>query len=121
MSERTLHERVEQKRGFNYIRLKSGRLLSFWDAHAEAKRAHTALATALSRSFKLATDDDLEYLDWLVASLEEHIGAVRGAMDKRLATLSQRDRIALLRHTEGRTPEEAEAFRRKADELEARL
>jgi hypothetical protein len=55
--------------------------------------------------------DDLEHY---VAALRAHLGELHGKH-------STRERIALLRDTSGRTPEEAEAFLRKADELERGL
>lgn len=122
MSERTFHERPVVIRGYKYIRLKSGRLLTFWDAIEAADRADTDLVRAVSRALKLATHDwDLERIEWFIDGLESWIGAVRGELEKRRGTKTQEERIALLRNTTGRTPEEAEAFRRKADELEARL
>jgi hypothetical protein len=123
MSRGTLYERVEERRGFKFIRLKSGRLLSFWDAHSEAVRARPALGTAISRMFKLVGDEpfDQERLEWFVEQLEDYVAVLRTEIDKVRGVRSTQERIALLRNTTGRTPEEAEAFTRKADELERRL
>jgi hypothetical protein len=122
MSDRTFYERVEESRGFKFIRLKSGRLLSFWEAIRAAERANTSLARAVSRAFKLADDDyDLERLRWLIENLEAYVGAIRKELDKRQGVKSQKERIALLRNTAGRSPKEARAFNSKADELERRL
>lgn len=122
MSERTFYERPETIRGYKYIRLKSGRLLTFWEAVTAGERAETDLMRAVSRAFKLADDDwDLERIEYRIDGLERWIAAVRAEIAKRRGVQNQRERIALLRNTTGRTPEEADAFRRKADELEARL
>lgn len=50
-----------------------------------------------------------------------YVGAVRTHLDELRGNVTKRERIALLRNTDGRTPEEAAAFRRKADELEQAL
>lgn len=129
MSQRTLYERVERIRGYNYIRNKAGDLLGFWDTLTAVDRAHTALATAMSRAFKLAIanakDDpdhyDLERLDSALWNLEDYLRHMRGELDREMGVVGLRERIALLRNVDGRTPEEAEAFRRKADELQQRL
>lgn len=123
MSARTLYERVEERNGYKFIRLKSGRIMSFWDAHTDAERARTDLGRAVSRMFKLAPDEefDVERLDWFIENLEDYARHLRAEMDKTHGARSAKERIALLRNVEGRTPDEAEAFRRKADELEQRL
>ena len=123
MSERTLYERVETTPlGYKYIRLKSGRTISFFEAIRAAESAHTSLGRAISRAFKLADDDfDLERLEWLVDNLAIHVGAIRKEIEKRRGVKTQEERIALLRNTAGREPAEAEMFARKADELERRL
>lgn len=122
MSERTARERPETIRGYRYIRLKSGRLVSFWDMVEVIERAQTDLGRALSRAIKLASDDwDLERVESRLDALDEHLGAVRAYLDEMRGNVTKRERIALLRNTTGRTPEEAEAFRQKADELERDL
>ena len=129
MSQRTLYERVEELGGHKYISLKSGRRLSFWDAIRELETADTDLNRAFSRAFKLAgTNNDselaayeLERLEDRLRRLEWDLSTWRREMDERLGTRSQRERIALLRNLSGRTPAEAAAFNRKADELERRL
>lgn len=123
MSSRTLHERVEERNGFKFIRLKSDRLISFWDAMSAVDHAHTALGTAISRAFKLLGEDDydLERLEWKIDHLESHIGAIRKEIERLRGVKDRRERIALLRNTDGRSREEAAAFMAKADELERRL
>lgn len=123
MSPNTIYERVEQRGGFKFIRLKSGRVLSFWNAMTEAERANTALHTAVSRAFKLARGDDweLEHLESFIDNLEDYVRAIRTEIEKVRGIKTKQDRIALLRNTAGRTPEEAAEFNRKADELERRL
>lgn len=130
MSERTFYERVEKRGGFKFIRLKSGRMITFSEAHGFAKAAESALATAVSRMFKLAgptsgdpelTDWDLERIEWFIDEVASYLTAVRTEIEKRRGVKSQEERIALLRNVGGRSPEEAAAFTRKADELERRL
>lgn len=122
MRDRTLYERVETVRGIKFIRLKSGRLLSFWDAMDAADNADSDLVRAVSRAFKLAAHDwDLERIEWFIDTIESWTGAVREELEKRRGVKTKEERIALLRNTNGRTPEEAEAFHRKADELEEQL
>lgn len=128
MSERTFYERVETFRSFHYIRLKSGRRITFWDALKAADRAETDLVRAFSRAFKLASavggedgDWDLERVQWFVEGVQRWCEAALETIAEKRGVRSQEERIALLRNTSGRTPEEAEMFKRKADELEARL
>lgn len=115
-------ERVVEMRGFKYIKLKSGRFVTFWNMIDAAESAHTDLARAISRAFKLVDNDyDLERLQWLAERLEEHAHHLMQEIEKRRGVKTQQERIALLRNTSGRTPEEAEAYRRKADQLEAEM
>lgn len=126
---RRVFERVEELRGHKYITLKSGRRLTYWNAIDAVQTALTDTYRAYSRALKLAgTNNDpalaayeLERFDSRVSELEEYTGALRVEIDRRLGVKSQRERIALLRNTSGRSPEEAAAFARKADELERRL
>lgn len=122
------YDRVEKVGQFKYIKLKSGRMLSWTDTLTAIDYAHTALATAISRCFKLLPDKDVEWyeydlemLEWKIDHLESHIGAVRKEIEKLRGVKSKEERIALLRSTSGRTPEEAELFHRKADELEKKM
>lgn len=113
---------VVERGGYKFFKLKSGRLVTFWDMHRAAERAHTELRRAVSRAFKIAYDDyDLERLDWFLEDTESYLHHVRGEIEKRRGVRTQEERIALLRNTDGRTPDEAAAFHRKADELEAAL
>lgn len=129
MSNRTANERPVMIRGHAFIRMKSGRHLTFWDCLGEAERADTDLHRAISRAFKLALADadadireyNLERLEWLIDSLENYAGALRERLGKHRTVHDTRERVSLLRNVEGRTPEEAAEFLRKADELEGRL
>lgn len=129
MSERTLHERVVEAHGHKYIKLKSGRLVGFWQVLDAAERARTDLGRACSRAFKLAvanTDPDLaeydlERLEWFVDGVDEWARSMRQAINDRRGVKTKEERIALLRNTTGRTPAEAEAFQRKADQLQVAL
>jgi hypothetical protein len=118
----TANERPVERGGFKFIRLKSGRLLSFWECIVEAENSHTPMVRAVSRAFKLARDDDdLERIEWFIEHLEEYTAALRRHMDKQRGTLSKQDRIKRLRNTTGRTPGEAALFNEKADQLERAL
>ena len=115
-------ERVTVTNGLKFLKLKSGRFVSFWNMLDAAESAHTDLARCLSRAFKLAGDDyDLERLEWFVERLEGHTHALRHEIEKRRGIKTREERIALLRNTSGRTPEEAAAYRAKADALEAAM
>jgi hypothetical protein len=122
MATRRLHERVVEIRGFKYIRLASDRLVTAWEMHEAAKRAHSDLTRAVSRMLTLASSDyDLEQLDTLVKDWQSYLDHVLGEIEVRRGRRTQEERIARLRDTTGRTPAEAEAFRRKADQLEASM
>lgn len=122
MSERLLHERIIEMRGYKYIKLKSGRLITFWDSLQAAERAESDLVRSISRAFKLVDDDyNLERLEWFVERLETYVHHLAKEIEKRRGIKTKEERIALLRNASGRTPEEADLYRRKADELEARL
>jgi hypothetical protein len=119
--------------GFKYIQMPSGKLYSFGDAIHAADLAETAFARAIHRAFELRSDwpgqperaayieMDYESIEWALDSMESYIVAARERLDKERGVKSQEERIALLRNTSGRTPEEAEAFQKKADELERKL
>lgn len=119
--------------GFKYIRFPSGKLYSFYDAVHGADVAETAFARAISRAFKLIPDwtgeqdrasyreMDYERIEWALDSMEACLRAVREYLDKQRGIKKVEERIALMRNTAGRTPEEAAEFRRKADQLESKL
>lgn len=122
MREETARETPEEIRGHLYIRLKTGRLVTFWDMIDAAEAAETPLVRAISRASKLARDDwDLDRIEARLESLEEYIHAVRAHLRELRGDTATRKKISHLRNTTGRTREEAEAFRRKASELERRL
>lgn len=134
MSERTFWERAEAIGGHHYIRLKGGRLVGFWDMISAAESAQTSMERAVSRAFKLAVADDsgrqagdilrgydMERLEWFIDTLESYVSAMRIVIEKQRGTRTEEERIAQLRNTTGRTPEEAAAYLRKADQLEAAL
>lgn len=126
MSSQTLHEHVVERHGHKYIRLKSGRLVSFWEMVTAFERAQTELTRAFSRAFKLAvanaSDYDMERLAWLVETLDSYTHEMGHAIDEHCDIKTQEERITLLRNmTEdnGCTPAEAAAFQAKANQLEA--
>lgn len=124
---------IEGSSGFKYIRMPSGKLYSFTEAIHQAGVAETAFARAIHRAFELLPgwpdepereayrDMDYESIESALESMESYIAAARERLDKERGVKSQEDRIAKLRQVTGRTPEETEAFQKKADELQARL
>lgn len=115
-------DKVEERGNFKFIRLKSGRLVSFLDARHDAKRERNAMMRHVSRMFKLASDEwDASRVETFVEELDTYVGALRKELERLDKVRKARVRIAALRNTSGRTPEEAAAFNRKADELEERL
>lgn len=111
----------------------SGKLYSFADAIHAADLAQGAFARAISRAFKLRPDwtgeadravyreMDFERIEWALEGMEAYIASARAFLAEQRDAKSQEDRIAALRNVAGRTPEEAAAFLRKADELERKL
>lgn len=107
---------------YKFITLSSGRKLTFSDAMSEAESAQTAFVRGISRGFKLmATEWDLDRLEERLRRMEEYVAACRHFLREREAEKDMHERIAALRNVEGRTPEEAAAYLRKADELERKL
>jgi hypothetical protein len=110
----------------------SGKMYSFAHVMHQADLAEHAFARAISRAFKLRPDwpgepdraayreMDLEQIEWALDSMDAYLHAVREHLEKERGVKSREERIALLRNVSGRTPEEAEAFLKKADELERR-
>ncbi len=122
MSYRTYYERVVEQRGYKYIRLKSGRMITYWDADRLAEAGFTDMTRSVSRMFKLADNDyDLEHLGYFIDHLHEYVHALEQGLEKRHGAQKVKERIAKLRNITGRTPEEAAAFKRKARELEQQL
>lgn len=123
--------RVVKVRGHHYVKLKGGRLATFWDMLLHAERARTDLSRSVARAFDLAVAADserapddvlrgynMESLERFIDGIEEYVDAVRDAITKQRGTQSQEERIALLRNTKGRSEAEAAAYLRKADQLE---
>jgi mRNA degradation ribonuclease J1/J2 len=117
-----LYDHYEEINGIKFIKLQSGRMMSFWDMMTRADRDFTAFARSMSRCFKLADRDfDLERLEWRIEQQEDYVRSLREEITRLLKTKDQKERIAALRNVTGRTPEEAAAFLAKADELERKL
>lgn len=122
MRDSTRFEKVEEIHGLKFIRKKNGGMTWFREALSAAEGAETRMGRAVSRAFKLANDDDdLERLEWFVDGVASLIGAMREEIEKRRGIRTMEERIALLRNTSGRSPEEAALYSAKADELEQRL
>lgn len=126
----TAYEKVEaMDSGFKFLTLKSGRRVMFHQAKWEVDKALTPLFRWTSRMFKLISDNpefsesEWEQLDWKLFEIESWIKAVRSHYEEVHGVAkeerSKKARIAALRQIAGRTPEEAEMFLKKADELES--
>jgi hypothetical protein len=120
-------DRVEQtKNGIKYIKAKAGRIIWFHNAHSDAERGETMMHTAVGRMFKTVqageyADLDLERIEWFLDRVERWLGAMRKELERRRGTVKVEDRIAMLRNTNGRSPEEAALYLKKAEELERGL
>lgn len=132
MSRHTIYEKVEEDDTLaptfirRFIRLKSGRELTFWDAVSAANAARTAFSTAISRAYKLAGEDtySLERIDRIIDDMESYIGSVRQWRERLREIKAEEERIAALRMKTvamGATPGEARLASAKADELQAKL
>jgi len=64
------------------------------------------------------TDFVLRELEWKLDDIERAVTLVRNWAETERARVRMRVRIAALRNTSGRTPEETQAYHAKADELE---
>lgn len=131
MRDSTRYEKVEEAPGFadsglfgpyKFIRLKSGREMTIMDAIRDVEGAYSSWGRGMSRAFKLANSDfDIRMIEYRLSQMEEHCAALRQYRSKLEEEKVLREKIAALRNTEGRTPEEAAAYLRKADELEKGL
>ena len=121
--------RVHMEHGRPVIYNKADNPIYQWDAEQGFKKAVNTMHTWASRAFHLAaaTPDPqireyhLEHFEWELDNIETWLGYLREELQKQSGRLRVEERIALLRQVDGRTPEEAEAFRRKADELERKM
>jgi hypothetical protein len=134
VARRSRYEREEVhklKDGQKYVQLPSRRVY-FWDAVDDARKAWTPVRRHILRAITLIADPDpnddldmhdydLERLEWFTDELERWIVSVREEIIKKRGKLKIQERIALLRNTSGRTPEEAAAFNAKADQLEKEM
>lgn len=94
-------------------------MVTFLNVLDAAESAHASVMRAMSRAFKLVGDDEynLERLQWFVENLRDYVSCLEAEIEKHRGVKTQEQRIALLRNTTGRTPEEAQLYQRKADEL----
>lgn len=113
---------VEEVNGIKFIRVASGRLAGFSDFLRETERRTTDTQRALRRAIRVADADpdgwDLNHIERLLEDWETWIVDAREGIKNRRREQVKKERIQKLRNTTGRTPEEAAAFLRKADELE---
>lgn len=118
----TEYDKVEKIGEFLYVRLDSGRRVTFWNALREAEAGKRKVWRWLSRVNKLAVSEyDLEHYEWFVDDIETMLHIHRKALEERRGRRSKEERIAMLRDTAGRNPEEVALFLAKADELERKL
>jgi len=117
-------EQVVTVRGVKFIRLKSGRHVSFYDAKREAKSGLTILWRSVARMGAVAQpfdgdfDIDWEQIEWMLDDVQAFVNLWRKEVEKRTGQRTRQERIDHLRLVAGRTPEEAALYRAKADELE---
>jgi hypothetical protein len=96
------------------------------DCISKTEQASRAFGRWWSRSLMTATiwadpalsDSDTERLGWLLDDMESQIISARRALAERQEAQRREEKIKALRRIAGRTPEEAEAYLAKADELE---
>lgn len=110
------------------MQLKSGRIVNCSGAIDEMGKARTSLERWTYRALLLAPHDDpeltdyhLETLEWELDKLAELIGWWRTELARQRGDARQRDKIAKLRNTSGRTAPEAETALVLADRLERKL
>jgi len=84
---------------------------AFWRACASDGSTYTAAEFAA---------DDLQRAKWALDDLRMLLRLMEEEYAKRDAGIRSNERIRQLRNVRGRTPEEAAAYRAKADELERR-
>jgi hypothetical protein len=140
MRSETLYEKVETTTwGSRFLKLKSGRKVTFTDAEREAEDNWSSVVRWLSRMVKLThagegthsnfDSEDYQILfenDWdrverFCDQLDAMAEYYRAEIEKHTQRQTKRERIAQLRNVKGRTPEETEAYLAKADQLEKEM
>lgn len=102
--------------------LPSGRRVFFIDAEREFSHRLTDTRRWLTRLANLAQSEwEAEYLEGRVTALEELAQFAREDLTRSERLRRDRIRAGALRETAGRTPQEAAAFKAKAEEIETRI
>lgn len=111
---------------FRYLVLDGGGQYSNLDCIGKAEQASRAFGRWFYRSMLTATrwsdpalsESDTERLGWVLDEMETYIASARQGLAERQGARRREEKIKALRLIAGRTPEEAEAYLAKADELE---
>jgi len=115
-------DRPRAQRVADLRRMEKGDFADWYTCRRRIVELTALLTTVEPMTFwEASPDEDLLLIGQELAELERWAERVLDALDARQADDAMRAKIAKLRNTEGRTPNEAEAFRHKADRLEATL
>lgn len=79
---------------------------------------HRSMVTATKWSDPHLSESDTERMGWLLDDMETYISSARQGLAEREGARRREEKIKALRQIAGRTPDEAEAYLAKADELE---
>lgn len=122
-----IHERANDDGDvFRYLVLDSGSRCSNLDCIQKTEQAMRGFQRWFHRSLETATvwtspdlaASDNERLRWLLDDMESYLASARQALAEREGRRRREEKIKALRAIAGRTPDEAEAYLAKADELE---
>lgn len=122
-----IHERANEDGDvFRYLVLDGGNQYGNLECIRKAEQASRAFSRWFYRSMVTTTkwsDPDLnefeaDRLGDLLDDMETYIGSAREGLAERQAVRQREQKVKALRNIAGRTPEEAEAYLAKADELE---
>lgn len=93
----TLYDKVIESHGVKFIRLETGRLISFYEALKEAESGKNKIWRWGARVNKLAANDyELERYEWFVDDIERFVTIHREELRKRRGNLKVEDRIKKL-------------------------
>ena len=107
----------------------SGSLYGNLECRRKAEQATRAFERWFQRTLETATvwadpdfvSDDAEQLGWVLDDLERVLRMARSKLEAREGVQREERKIAALRQTAGRSPDEAATYLAKADELERAL
>lgn len=111
---------------FRHLVLDGGGQYSNLDCIGKTEQASRAFGRWFYRSMLTATkwsdpvlsESDTERLGWMLDEMETYIASARQGLAERQEAQRRVEKVKALRRIAGRTPEEAEAYLAKADELE---